>query len=237
MIKNTIFLSALSLSALSVSTMALGQDKAVADTDTPAPTAPLMPAGQDAQPTAPAASDMTAPAPLLVAPPQATQQLVLPANTEVVMAMNEDLTTKGGKIEAGSMFALTVVSDVKIGNVTVIPRGARGTGEVTWKTGKAVFGKSGKMDVELRSVEVGGRRIEVEGKYRQEGEGSTIAAVGAVFVAAPLLFITGKSARIPEGRELIARTKYDIPVAVADSARAPAAAAPLIVSPPTAPGE
>ena len=166
--------------------------------------------------------------PIMVQVSQPANQAVLPANTEVVLSMNDDLTTKGGDIEEGTMFYLTVVSDVKAGDFVVIPKGARGAGEVTWKTGKAVFGKSGKMEVELRWVEVGGQRIPVEGKYRQEGEGNTIAAVGAVLLAAPLLFITGKSARIPRGRELSSRTTLDVPIAI------PAALAPATVLQPSA---
>ncbi|EMD81794.1 hypothetical protein C725_2842 [Pacificimonas flava] len=36
-------------------------------------------------------------------------------------------------------------------------------------TGKGMFGKSGKMDVEIRYIEVDGNRIPVVGKFRQEG--------------------------------------------------------------------
>jgi hypothetical protein len=146
--------------------------------------------------------------PIQVQIAQPASQTVLPANTEIILSMNEDLTTKGGNIEEGTLFYLTVVSDVKVGNYVVVPRGSRGAGEVTWKTGKAVFGKSGKMEVELRWVEVAGERIQIDGKYRQEGEGNTVAAVGAVILAAPLLFV------IPRGRELSARTKYDVPIAM-----------------------
>ncbi|WP_416908101.1 MAG: hypothetical protein ACMVO5_00325 [Polymorphobacter sp.] len=140
---------------------------------------------------------------------------VLPANTEVVLSVNDDVTTKGGKIEEGSTFALTVASDVRLQNMVVIPRGSKAIGEIVWKTGKGAFGKSGKMEVELRFIEVGGQRIEIEGKYRQEGEGNTVATVGTVVVAGVFgALVTGKSAKIPRGRELIARTKYDIPVAL-----------------------
>jgi hypothetical protein len=65
-----------------------------------------------------------------------------------------------------------------------------------------MFGKSGKLEVELRQVDLNGQRIPLNGKYRQEGEGNTTAAVGAVFLAAGLMFVTGKSAVIPRGREL-----------------------------------
>lgn len=158
--------------------------------------------------------------PIVAQSVQSAPQAVLPANTEVLLSMNEDLTTKGGNIEEGTMFYLTVASDVKLGDLVVIPRGARGAGEVTWKTGKGAFGKSGKMDIELRFVEVGGQRIPVEGKYRQEGEGNTVATVGTVILAGVFAgFVTGKSAKIPRGRELSARTKVDVPVALPVTAR------------------
>lgn len=132
--------------------------------------------------------------------------LTIPANTSIILRMNEDLTTKGGQIKVGHMFNLIVAYDVKVNGIVVIPAGTPAKGEVSMRTGKAVFGKSGKMEVELRSIDLNGEMIPVTGKYRQEGEGNTLAAVGAVVLSAPLLFITGKSATIPRGRELTAYT-------------------------------
>jgi hypothetical protein len=153
--------------------------------------------------------------PIIVQSAAPASQLFLPANTEVVLSVNNDVTTKGGSIEEGSMFSLTVTSDVRLGNYIVIPKGSRGIGEITWKTGKGAFGKSGKMEVELRYVEVGGQRIPIEGKYRQEGEGNTVATVGGVILVGVFAgFITGKSARIPRGRELVAVTRDPVPVAM-----------------------
>jgi hypothetical protein len=165
--------------------------------------------------------------PLVVAPVAPAQNVrVLPANTEIIMAMNNELTTK--RAEVGQTFDLTVVADVIVDGNVVIPKGAKGGGEVTWRTGKGAFGKSGKMEVDLRYVEVGGRRVPVTGNYRQEGEGNTVAtaaAVALVLVAAP--FISGKSGVIPAGRELSARTKDDLPFVVA--AAPEPAVAPVVV--------
>ncbi len=146
------------------------------------------------------------------APSAATEQaseaatLTIPSNTEVILRMSEDLTTKGGQIKVGHVFNLTVAYDVRVNGRIAIPAGAPAKGEVTMRTGRAVFGKSGKMEIELRSIDLNGQRIPVTGKYRQEGEGDTLAAVGAVFLSAPLMFVTGKSAVIPRGRELSAYT-------------------------------
>lgn len=141
------------------------------------------------------------------------QQAVLPPNTEIAVAMNEDLTTKGGKIDVGYKFGLSVTHDVMLGEYVVIPKGTPAVGEVTWRTGKGAFGKSGKMEIELRYIDLNGRRIPIEGKYRQEGEGNTVGTVAGVVAAGVFAaVITGKSARIPQGRELKAFTKEAVPV-------------------------
>lgn len=91
------------------------------------------------------------------------------------------------------MFRLAVAYDVKVGGVTVVGMGTPVTGEVTRRTGRAVFGKSGKMEVALRSMNLDGNRVEVTGEYRPEGEGDTLAAVGAVVLAAPLCSLLARA--------------------------------------------
>ncbi|MEN2746407.1 hypothetical protein [Sphingomonas sp. T9W2] len=164
--------------------------------------------------TAAVAQDQSAPV-TAVARGGATANAQLPANTEVLLSMNEDLTTKGGRIEVGYKFGLTVAADVMLGDYVVIPKGTPAVGEVTWLTGKGAFGKSGKMEIQVRSIDLNGRRIPVTGKYRQEGEGNTVATVASVALLWPAApFVTGKSARIPAGRELKAFTESATPVAV-----------------------
>jgi|GEM_PF-387935 len=154
-------------------------------------------------------------APLLVTQAQ-TVGAVLPANTELNLVMNDTLTTKGNRWKEGDTFGLSVAQDVRLGGYVVIPRGSRAVGRITWLTSKGAFGKSGKMEIDLEYVEVSGRRIPIEGHFRQEGEGNTVATVGGVIVAGVFAgFITGKSGTIPQGRELAARTKEDLPVAFA----------------------
>jgi len=78
------------------------------------------------------------------------------------------------------------------------------------------------MEIELRYLELNGRRIPITGKYRQEDEGNTVATVGGVVVAGVFAaFITGKSARIPQGRELKAFTAEALPVALPVNTAAP----------------
>ncbi|MEZ5695970.1 MAG: hypothetical protein R3E18_05910 [Sphingomonadaceae bacterium] len=165
-----------------------------------------------------------APSPALtVARAEPRAALVLPANTEVLLKMNQEVTTKGKTWSEGDTFDMSVVHDVMLGDYVVIPRGSRGVGRITWMTNKGAFGKSGKMDIELEYIEVSGRRIPINGTYRQEGEGNTVATVGGVILAGVFAgFITGKSGRIPQGRELMAHTEEDIPLAVKGPVPVPA---------------
>ena len=192
--------------------------------------------------TAPAMAQAPAPAPIVAtAPPPASPNVAyLPANTEVLLSMNDDLTTKGGRVDVGTKFDLTVVHDVKLADLVVIPKGSRGVGEITWKTGKGAFGKSGKMDIELRYIDVAGGRVPITGKFRQEGEGNTVATVGTVILVGVFAgFVTGKSAKIPRGRELMAHTIDPVPVqlppGVTPASVTPATVTPAPAAPPAPP--
>lgn len=144
---------------------------------------------------------------------------VLPAGTEITLAMSEKVTTKGNGWEEGDQFGLTVASNVMLGDYVVIPKGTKAVGRITWLTSRGAFGKSGKMDVELEHLELGGRRINIDGTYRQEGNGATLATVGGVIAAGIFAgFITGRSGEIPQGRELMATLEDDLPVALPEGA-------------------
>ena len=135
---------------------------------------------------------------------------MLPVGTEITLAMSQEINSTENR--EGDTFPLSVVSDVRIGDQIVIPRGTRAVGEITWRTGRGAFGKSGKMDIALRYIDLDGTRIPVEGTFRQEGNGQTLATVaGVIAVGIFAGFITGHRARIPAGRELLSRTAYPIP--------------------------
>ncbi|EQB31902.1 hypothetical protein [Sphingobium ummariense] len=172
----------------------------------------------------PTTAQTAAPLPVAPTPEAGSAAMTLPANTEVMLRMNSDLSSKTAR--EGTMFDLSVATPVMVEGFVVIPMNARAVGEVTWLTGKGAFGKSGKMNIELRYIEVAGRRIPVKGSYRQEGEGNTAATIGGVIAAGVFAgFITGKTAVIPAGRELKAFTQNDIALAP------PRRPAPMMVQP------
>lgn len=155
--------------------------------------------------------------------PTVDADAVLPANTEIVLKMNSELSSK--KAREGDVFVASVAQDVMLGNMVVIPKGTPANGVVTWRTGKGSFGKSAKMTYAFHSLELEGQRVPVSGEFRQEGGGNTGATVGAVAAAGVIggLFVTGRSAIVEQGREHKVHTAAAIPILV-PAAEAPAAA-------------
>lgn len=137
----------------------------------------------------------------------------IPQNTEILLELNDTITTKGKRWNEGDNFGLTVTRDVVLGDRIAIPRGSRGVGRVTWLTDKGAFGKSGKLEIDLEYVEVRGQRIPISGSNRKEGGGNAAATVGGVLLVGLFAgFITGRSGSIPQGTQMVARTKDDYPV-------------------------
>ncbi|HEX9963558.1 MAG TPA: hypothetical protein VGB04_01075 [Allosphingosinicella sp.] len=179
--------------------------------------APTAAFAQDAPVAQPAVVATQAEAPLAA-------EVVLPANSEVVLTMNSTVSSKSHRL--GEKFSLTVAQDVKANGMTVIPRGTRAVAQITRRTGKGGFGKSGKMDFTFRYIDLNGVQIPIEGRHHQAGEGRTGATVGAVVAAGLVggMLVKGKSAKIEEGREFTARTIDSIPVTEAGNGAAVIAA-------------
>ena len=140
-----------------------------------------------------------------------TGMLMLAVGTPITLAVSQEVTSTSHR--AGDMFALTVANDVRVGDTIVIPRGTPAQAEITWRTGKGAFGKSGKLEFGLRYIELNGQHIPVTGTYRQEGEGNTVAAIGAWVAAGVIggLVVTGHRARVPAGRELMSQLAQPVP--------------------------
>ncbi len=148
------------------------------------------------------------------------QEVMLPANSEVVLTMNSMVSSKSHRL--GEKFSLTVAQDVKANGAVVIPRGTRAVAQITRRTGKGGFGKSGKLDFTFRYLDHNGMQIPIEGRHHQAGEGRGGAAVAGVVAAGLVggMLVKGKSAKIEEGREFTVRTLEAIPVTLADNGAA-----------------
>ena len=91
------------------------------------------------------------------------------------------------------------------GGVVAVPRGSKVTATVTWKTGKAVGGKSGKFELSFDSINVRGKDYKMRGTHRREGKGNTVAAVFATWL------VSGRSAVMIEGQNVTMYTDEAIP--------------------------
>lgn len=152
---------------------------------------------QDSAPAAPAPVTMTVPA------SASTTGRNLPANTLMQVTPSQEISSK--RIEEGQKVGFTVVSDVVEQGTVVIPRGSLVEGTITWKTGRAVGGKSGKFEVRFDNVMLNGKRYTMTGVHRQEGRGNTTGALlGSIL-------ISGRSAVMLPGQIVNAFTSAPIP--------------------------
>lgn len=162
----------------------------------------------------------------------AEPQVFLPAGTEIPLKMTQTITTKGDSWKEGDQFNLAVAADIRLGEYIIIPQGTKAVGRITWLTSRGAFGKSGKMDIELEYIQLGNRRVNIDGTYRQEGSGATLATVGGVIAAGVFAgFITGKSAEIPQGRELTTTLETNLPVSLPKGASMAPPSVQAIVAP------
>ena len=157
--------------------------------------APASFAQEAAPPTQTVGPAFAAPAPVI--------SRALPAATLLTVAPLEEISSK--RIKEGQKVHFVTVGDVVDNGFVVIPRGSAVEGTISWKTGRAVGGKSGKFDVTFDTVSVRGQSYRLRGSHRQEGKGNTVAAVFASLV------VSGRSAVMLPGQQVNAFTAEQIP--------------------------
>ena len=133
---------------------------------------------------------------------------VLHAGTPVIVALDEFLTSKTARV--GDTFKISVTEDVREQGVLAIPKGTTGHGEVTFSADNGAFGSAGILGIAVRSLDLDGRTVVLDGRYRQEGQSKGDAAAITMFAVGIFAgFVRGKSSIIPEGRILRARIGED----------------------------
>lgn len=128
---------------------------------------------------------------------------VVPPSTVLTVTPVAEITSK--RIEEGDKIQFNVVADVVEGGVIAIPRGTVVQGTITWKTGRAIGGKSGKFEVTFDHVTLNGRNYKLTGLHRQEGRGNTAGALLGSLV------VSGRSAVMLPGQMANAIVAEPIP--------------------------
>jgi hypothetical protein len=155
---------------------------------------------------------------------QASTQTLKPAigfgledGTPIRMRITRTLSSADAKVDDKVDFE--ILDDIKIGAVTVIPRGGIAWGTVTEAQPKRRMGRAGKLNVNIDAVRLAdGERAALRAVKEVQGGNHTGAMTGAIvatsiifFPAAPLfLFMHGKDITIPKGTEITAYVNGDI---------------------------
>lgn len=144
-------------------------------------------------------------------PAPAAQELVLRYGTRVPMKTLQPLSSK--RAHQGQRFDLEVSADVRVEGLLVIPKGARGVGEVSRAVPKGLMGRAGKLEVRVLFVEVGGHRIRLDGAAEDKGKsGATPVALATPLIGLSSAFFTGTSAVIPAGTAIDGYVFQDVPL-------------------------
>jgi hypothetical protein len=154
---------------------------------------------------------------------------VLRAGSPVPVALSETLTTKGKRLKVGQRVQLEVAQDVLLDGRVVIPARSPVEGVLTEVRNKGMWGKSGGIHLQMKSVSINGSNIRLKGDMDSRGDTGTAGVVGALVVL-PLagFFVTGTSAEMP--LNMPGRAFLDQDIALAPIAAA--APAPMMVSTP-----
>lgn len=128
---------------------------------------------------------------------------IVPPSTILTVTPVAEIASK--RIEEGDKIQFNVVADVVEGGVIAIARGTLVQGTITWKTGRAIGGKSGKFEVTFDHVTVNGRNYKLTGMHRQEGRGNTAGALLGSMV------VSGRSAVMLPGQMANAIVAEPIP--------------------------
>ena len=144
-------------------------------------------------------------------PASAESPLVLRYGTRVPMKTVQPLSSK--RAHQGQRFDLEVSEDIRVEGMLVIPKGARGVGEVSRAVPKGMMGRAGKLAVRVLFVEVGGQRIRLDGVAEDKGKsGAAPVALAAPLIGVSSAFFTGTSARIPAGAAINGYVFKDVPL-------------------------
>jgi hypothetical protein len=161
--------------------------------------APAVPAAPVAAPAAASAS----------AGPDASGKYMLREGEDVNLVFAQDLSSKTSS--EGDPVALTLVDDLKVGNVVVAKAGAHAVGEVTKAEKSGMMGKAGELNLRLDYIKVGDTKIRLRGTKGKEGESGVTSTVVLTVLFGPIGLIKhGKNVEIKQGQALHAFVSDDV---------------------------
>jgi hypothetical protein len=165
-------------------------------------------------PTSLAVAVPTPASPLNPNAPDASGRYMLRDGTDVNLQFAQDLSSKTAA--EGDPVTLTLVDDLKVGNVVVAKAGDKAIGEVTKAEKSGMMGKAGDLSIRLNYLKAGDTKIKLRGTKGKEGESGTTGAVVLTVLFGPIGLIKhGKNVEIKQGQFLHAFVGDDIALAPA----------------------
>lgn len=144
------------------------------------------------------------------------QSVRLNEGTRIELMMAQTVTTRDRHWDDGDVFDLVVSESIRFGEFIVIPEGTLARGHVRRSSGRGIFGRSGKIEVEVDYLLLGGTPLRLTGAYRAEGRGE-LTSVGSVAAAGFLaIFIAGDDGEIVRGSHITAYLAEDLHIMIPD---------------------
>ena len=128
-----------------------------------------------------------------------SKKIILPEGTLVKAALKNEI--RGGKMQVGNQIEFTLNQPLVIGDLVVVPQGAKILGSVTEARASGVLGRKGKLafDIEYLYLD-NGQVIKLSGQSAKNLKGSGAIVAATAVVITPLgLLIPGKGAKFEAG--------------------------------------
>lgn len=141
--------------------------------------------------------------------PDASGKYKLREGEEVNLQFAQDLSSKTAA--EGDPVALTLMDDLKVGNVVVAKAGSKAFGEVSKAEKSGMMGKAGELSIRLNYLKVGEEKIRLRGTKGKEGDSGVTSTVVLTVLFGPIGLIKhGKNVEIKQGQSLHAYVSDDI---------------------------
>lgn len=133
--------------------------------------------------------------------PDALGKYMLHEGSDVNLRFAQDLSSRTAA--DGDPVLLTLVDDLKVGDIVVAKAGSKAFGEVTNAKKSGMMGKAGELNLRLEYLKAGDTKIKLRGTKGKEGESGTTGAVVLTVLFGPIGLIKhGKNVDIKEGSAL-----------------------------------
>ena len=130
-------------------------------------------------------------------------------STPIALKFAADLSSKTA--HEGDPVEFLLDEDMKVGETTVVSKGAHAVATVSAAKKAGMMGKPGELNVQLQYLVVGSNHVHLRGTKGREGDSKTGATVALTVIFGPIGLIKhGKNVEIPAGTPLTAYVDQDI---------------------------